>query len=604
MAGYFRNKSWRRSLRYKLVVTSVLCLLLPSLLTLWASDYLTRNIVRAQVVDNERKALELTDVYISGLFDNMIRISNSILFENDINISLKEIWQRSRSNQQDYAKDTLSAKYYINKKLENIAYAMDNVTIALMTTEGQYFTNTPNLDDAFKPSEIVHEPWMQRVKELPAFKVDWVGLIRRPHDSGRSGDPFSIAIARNLRMSTNETYAYLIVSIREDQLSQIFYHDSNERQETLLLDEQGTIIASKDTRKIGSPFVFSRKEMNPDSGIVQYDKEAFLLSRHSLPFGGYELVSLKPYKEAVNQIHTVYRLSFVIQIAAVLLFLILFIYMIRQFTKPVMKLGQVASQVEGGNLSIRSNIRGQDEIGHLGKMFDQMLESVEWMMAEVTREQTQKRKAELAMLQAQINPHFLFNILNSIRLRILMRGDHENAELLSSLSGLLRMTIQRDDECMPLHEELHIVEKYVELLNFRQLEKVDLEINAASDCLAVPIPRFLLQPIIENAYIHGLDQSAGRIRISARLTGTLLAIRIEDNGKGIAYEKLELLRQEMSRVRDASPSVQSAKLSSIGLSNVYERMYLLYGRQFKLSIDSKPGIGTMLQINVPIRISQ
>ena len=179
MAGFFQNKSWRRSLRYKLVVTSVLCLLLPSLLTLWASDYLTKNIVRAQVVDNERKSLELADVYISGLFDSMIRISNSILFENDINVSLKEIWQRSRSKQQDYAKDTLAAKYFIDDKLENIAYAMDNVYITLMTTEGQYFTSTLKLDDAFKPSDIENEPWMERLRDLPAFEVDWVGLIKR-----------------------------------------------------------------------------------------------------------------------------------------------------------------------------------------------------------------------------------------------------------------------------------------------------------------------------------------------------------------------------------------------------------------------------------------
>ncbi|MBW7454798.1 sensor histidine kinase [Paenibacillus sepulcri] len=599
MAGFFQNKSWRRSLRYKLVVTSVLCLLLPSLLTLWASDYLTKNIVRAQVVDNERKSLELADVYISGLFNSMIRISNSIMFENDINVSLKEIWQRSRSKQQDYAKDTLAAKYFIDDKLENIAYAMDNVYITLMTTEGQYFTSTLKLDDAFKPSDIENEPWMERLRDLPAFEVDWVGLIKRTPDSSRSGIPFSIAVARNLRMSSNETYAYLIVSIGEDQLSQIFRHDVG-RQETVLLDKQGMIIASKDSSKVGKPFRFSSKVQNPDSRLVEYENESFLLSRHSLSYGGYELASLKPYKEAVSQIHTVYRLSFAIQIAAVLLFLVLFIYMVRQFTKPVIKLGQVAARVEAGDLTIRSNIRGRDEIGHLGKMFDQMLESIEWMMAEVTMEQTQKRKAELAMLQAQINPHFLFNILNSIRLRILMKGDKENAELLSSLSGLLRMTIQRDNEFTPLHEELHIVKKYVELLNFRQSEKADLEINAASDCLAVPIPRFLLQPIIENAYIHGLNQNAGLIRISAHKSDKLLTIIIEDDGEGIAYEKLELLRHEMSRIRDIKPAAPSVKLSSIGISNVYERLYLIYGNQFRLTIDSKPGIGTVLQVMIPI----
>src|SRR5690606_4660412 len=114
------------------------------------------------------------------------------------------------------------------------------------------------------------------------------------------------------------------------------------------------------------------------------------------------------------------------------------------------KLSSVASQVNQGNLSVRSNIIGKDEIGKLGKSFDLMLDRVNHMIIQIKKEQEQKRKAELEMLQAQLNPHFLFNILNSIRMRILLKGDNENAELLSSLSSFLRMSINRNNEFISL----------------------------------------------------------------------------------------------------------------------------------------------------------
>lgn len=231
-----------------------------------------------------------------------------------------------------------------------------------------------------------------------------------------------------------------------------------------------------------------------------------------------------------------------------------------------------------------------------------MLDRVERMVVQIKEEQAEKRKAELAMLQSQINPHFLFNILNSIRLRIMMRGDEENAELLFSLSRLLRMTIQQRDEYTTLHDELHIVRSYVELLNFRQSEEVALDTECTSESLSVRIPRFLLQPVIENAYIHGLRQAGGRIVIRTRTQDHRLFIEIEDNGQGMDEATLNRLRAGLSSKLPGKEEMPPGRLAHIGMSNVYERLYLTYGSAFQITMDSRPGEGTTFRFVLPGQI--
>ncbi|MFD2330311.1 sensor histidine kinase [Cohnella sp. GCM10020058] len=610
----FIGRRFFHSLRGKLIMAALLCLLLPASFTLIAGDYLTQRIVKAQVVDNENKSLDLTEVYLSSLFDNMIRVSNGIMFDNNTKVALKENWQRYRLGQADPAQEALAAKE-IGQFLNSIASTIDNVYVTVLTVDGHYFTNYQfDLYGGLTPANFLRTSWLKSVDALPVYEIGWVGLVNQYTMDGKGNEPYLLTMARNLRLPyATDPYAYIVISIGESKLGEIFKHDLG-RQETMLLDADGRILASRNRQRIGQMFPFPEEVRRADAPLtVKYEGEQFLLSRHDLAYGGYRVVSLRPYKEAVSQLHSVSRLSFAVQIAATLVFLALFIYMLRQFTKPVVALGKAAGAVESGELAVRSGVRGSDEIGRLGKQFDQMLERIEDMIGEIRAEQMQKRKAELAMLQAQINPHFLFNILNSIRLRILLKGDEENGELLASLSGLLRQTIRRDGEFTSLHEELEVLRRYMELLNFRQQEKVSLIIEAASDTLAFRLPRFLLQPVIENAYIHGLRQESGTIVVKVvrcdkaepragpdtAAEAGLLRLVVRDDGVGMSQKTLERLRAELRSQRGASFEGAAGRLSGIGIANVYERLQLIYGERCSLTLDSEEGQGTMVVIEIP-----
>lgn len=592
-------RGWRLGFRNKLLVASLLCLLLPASITLYISNSYTEHILRSQVIQNERRSLEQESLYISNLLSNMVLVANYIQFDPGITLILKENWQRNKLHEPDTAKHILDFKE-VTDKLNSVTSMMEKTFVTVLTSDGQYYSNYAyaKLD----VGALLKQPWMEQARQQPAFELYWAGVLANYIPTAAPSSPQVLTIARNLKLSSDSTYATLIISIAESRISQIF-NDSRQGQETLLIAPDGTVLASRDKTRLGQPFaLMDAVKHSADSGFMDYRGEQYLLSSLEIPYGNYRIVSLAPYREAVSQISATHRWSSAVQIVSGAFFLLILVLLVRQFTKPVIRLDQVAARVDRGELGIRSGVRGYDEIGRLGKSFDHMLDRVERMIIQIKVEQAQKRKAELAMLQSQINPHFLFNILNSIRLRIIMRGDEENAELLFSLSRLLRMTIQQRDEYTTLHDELHIVRSYVELLNFRQSEEVTLDTDCTSESLGVKIPRFLLQPVIENAYIHGLHQESGRILIRTRTQDHRLLIEIEDNGQGMDEATLGRLRAELSSEWQEKEAMPSSRLAHIGMSNVYERLYLTYGAAFQITIDSLPGQGTTFRFGLPEEI--
>ncbi len=239
-------------------------------------------------------------------------------------------------------------------------------------------------------------------------------------------------------------------------------------------------------------------------------------------------------------------------------------------------------------------------MGRLSESFNHMLDRVNEMIYEITDTQERKRKAESDMLQAQINPHFLFNVLNSIRMKVLGKGDKESANMISSLSKLLRMTIDKNKETITFREEIQIVSDYINIMNMRQKEQVKVEIDVHEEANTLMIPRFILQPIIENSIIHGLNKRAGTIVVSTERRENQLVIIIEDNGQGMDEASLSQLKSRInhSNCTENIHETHNSGFSSLGLSNVYERMFITFGKSFTMDIKSLPGAGTKVILTI------
>ena len=416
---------------------------------------------------------------------------------------------------------------------------------------------------------------------------------------------YYITIVQTIKSFSSKPDGFLFVSLSEEQISHIFpEHQLN--HEYMLLDSHGTILSHIDTDRIGQTFAhFDQINKPSSSSIISVGHEKVMLLDRKLQISDWILVSMVPYQEAISKINAVQSTNIIVQAVFFILFLVILVSLVSQFTKPIFKLSRAVSKVEAGHLQYRTRMRGNDEIGQLGQSFDQMLDRIEDMIKQVTLEQAGKRKAELEMLQAQINPHFLFNVLNSIRLRIKLRGDGKNAALISSLSSLLRMTINRNNEFVTLHEEVETVGHYFELMNFRTNEAASIHIDIMPESALMEVPRFVIQPIIENSLIHGLHDHSGAIAIIARIENDRLQIQIKDTGRGMSEEELEKLHERLAPTKSTAVAAKKEEthkgLSGIGLKNVFERLKLIYGDEFQYFIESQLGQGTAITLKIPLR---
>lgn len=587
------------SFRYKLMAAAIVCVLIPAVATMIVSGYMTRDAVKEQAVENGQQSLQLVDGYVTSLFKSMLYVANYIHLDTDIKAILQERASGNLYTGPDQGYKDFYDRKSIATKIDNLSIAGEKFYVTILLPNGEFYANYAQAD--FNPQELLQAPWFGQLQQIQSLETLWVGTEPTGNRVDRAAHPYQISIARTIRSDANQIIGYTIITVFEDQVKELLLKLTS-HQEIMLLDREGMILSHKDPARIGTPFPMEVTAGGPD--IVEIDGEQFLVSEDTLDIAasGWKLIMLTPYQEAVAKINRIFDRVFIIQMLAFAVFLVLLVYLIRTFTQPLMRLAKLSKTVQRGNLEVRSRIRGPDEIGQLGQSFDQMLDYIRKMIHDITLEQAGKRKAELAMLQAQINPHFLFNVLNSIRMKVLKKGDQESAEMISSLSKLLRMTIDRDKAEITLHDEIEVVMDYMKLMNMRQKDKVNLELDVASEALLEKVPRFFLQPVIENAMIHGLQQIPGTIHLRVQGTEQLLTITVRDDGEGMGREVLERLRLSIrSGITGSADGEPRKGFSGIGLPNVFERLKMTYGEACRMDVDSLPGEGTTVTMMIPRR---
>ena len=260
-------------------------------------------------------------------------------------------------------------------------------------------------------------------------------------------------------------------------------------------------------------------------------------------------------------------------------------------TRPIKKLENTMHKVEEGDLSIRAEIAINNEIGHLSETFNSMVARIKQLMEQTVSAEEQKRQTEIKALQAQINPHFLYNTLDTI---IWMSASGKNEEVVkvtSALAHLFRTSVSKGDSLVPVAIEVQNIESYLTIQKMRYKDKLSYQIDIPRELLTLMTPKLILQPIVENAVYHGIKLQAdgGEIRIGARREDDMLVFTVEDSGVGMTPQQLENIF-----VRDDSND------RGIGVSNVNNRIKLLFGEQYGLRYASSPGRGTKVALCLPI----
>lgn len=297
------------------------------------------------------------------------------------------------------------------------------------------------------------------------------------------------------------------------------------------------------------------------------------------------LVFIEPYTEMMKPLQSIFFGT----LFGTILLLNFSVIVIDSIDRPMNALVKSFGDAARVNFAVTQSDESRDELGILNQAFNEICAEMREALNKVEKEQAEKRRAEIRMLQAQINPHFLFNTLDSLRFTSMMNNVPVVSDGLAALSHLLRSSILKDNSYTPLHSELQTVEDYLTLQRIRCCETIVLKTEISEEAAKASVMRLLLQPIVENAVIHGIKENVPlTIRLKAWVGEETLYISIIDDGKGFDQEKAG---------EDGVP--KSSKMSGIGLHNVKDRLYLSYKDRQSFSINSVQGQGTEVQMTMP-----
>ncbi|MFC5402197.1 cache domain-containing sensor histidine kinase [Cohnella soli] len=273
--------------------------------------------------------------------------------------------------------------------------------------------------------------------------------------------------------------------------------------------------------------------------------------------------------------------------------LLISIWLSHRLTKPIKVLQSDMKQVEKGNFDIQTKIEQMNEIGQLGRSFNVMVTRTKLLMEETILNQESKRKSELLLLQSQINPHFLYNTLDSIVWMAEQKQHEEVVLMTSALAKLFRASITKDQELVPIRVEVEHITNYLLIQKMRYNEDLDYTIDIDESIWGYKTLKILLQPLVENAIYHGIRKmygsDDGMITIRGKLSGDQIVFEVEDNGLGMTPEQLSQLR--LASVSEGD--------KGIGIRNVNERIKLFFGHEYGIQIRSEIEVGTCVTITIP-----
>lgn len=261
-------------------------------------------------------------------------------------------------------------------------------------------------------------------------------------------------------------------------------------------------------------------------------------------------------------------------------------------SKPIIRIIKDMRNIEMNNLLVTVNYDGRDELASLTASFNSMMDRLKRLMKKESDLQRMSHELELRAMQAEINPHFLYNTLEAINWMGRMNHIPKICDMTTMLADIMRYSISRREELVTLAEELEHVKKYLNIQKIRFEDKLSVMVDVQEDILNVCVPKLTLQPIVENAIVHGLSDhtGVGKVRIIGARSDGEVELKIEDNGCGMPAEKIKELIEKPGETRSGR---------SIGVSNVNMRIKLYFGERYGLSFMSVAGKGTRVTIRLP-----
>lgn len=576
-------------------ITAKLCLLLTTfiitisiVIAAWSIKD-TNKVVQAEMGKLNREILDEVADNISIFLSNIEEIGTNIVEDNKINsalaISKEDILNRTEEviNLEKYV-DVL-----LNEQVWKYGKYMKPDLYIVSENDFNFSTYSKN---KYTMESIKNETWYSEIVKANGKTV----LLSTFEDEEGIGPFKSIfRMGRSINnLITGDNLGVLIMDISEKMLFDRYNKIIKDGKNIYIVDLKGNIISNKDKRLIGKNYFEDIQygdyiEENEWYSVIKRDNANYIKLESTLDKYGWSIIEEIPsnvIKQPIKQITE----KFILTLTLVIVVSFIIIYKLSIWiTKPVINMKNTMKQVMDGNLNLKIEVDRNDEIGSLEESFNNMIKWLEESIEEIKEQEKQKRIAELSFLQAQINPHFLYNTLSGVRFLVSMNKNEEAEEMIFKFTKLLRNILPKASELISLNEEIEIVIDYIELQKIRYPNLFKVDIFIQESIKSIKVPALILQPVVENAIFYSIDNEGkkGKIRIIGYSEEEKIIIEVIDNGKGMSNRQIN----DVFKNKEA--------MNRVGLINVHERIQLNYGKMYGIEIISEKGKGTRIRYILP-----
>ncbi|MEW9050823.1 MAG: histidine kinase [Neobacillus sp.] len=412
-------------------------------------------------------------------------------------------------------------------------------------------------------------------------------------------------IIRNI--PSDELLGFLSIDVNLSRINQIAVRAFTKDIEDLyIMNEKGVYIYSSNEAEIGTLnkekwFQSVKKQTQLGKGLEWKDSQfsgVIVHEKFSAPYENWYIVKRIPYDVLYQGARETAYINILIGLITLIFVIFATLYVSFKITAPVKVLIANMKKVEKGEFEADFDSLGNDEIGMLGRHFKLMIEKINELIVREYKLEIENKSSQLRVLHSQINPHFLYNALQSIGTLALKSGAVKVYSLLTSLSMIMRYSMNMKEDIVSIKAELKHVQSYLSLQKQRFDEQFEFELNVEKEVEEILVPKMILQPIVENCFKHGFDQQLqnANILIDVKLTNDdMVCIIVKDNGTGVTEERLEAIKHEL---QSGKPS-ENGQRESIGLKNIFDRLQIYYDQQAKLFVSGSLTEGFAVTIMIP-----
>ncbi|MFH5779878.1 sensor histidine kinase [Heyndrickxia oleronia] len=543
-----------------------------------------------------------TKEYQLQLADQMNRNLNRYIKEMQI-ISLSPLYDQDVLNtlknhqvmKEGASLPPASERVKIWRYISSLIHMRDEIKgIHILANDGTVFSNLDSNTVLLKVFDNKSE-W---IKEIRQADGGWIILpLHQPnYYINRKENVFSVA--RLIRdPATQKSLGIIKIDLKQELFKEIL---SNTQANSFIyiVDKHNRSIYPNNTRKMISDSLLLQIDKGKRDNYTKtiMDGQSYMMVANTSSYSGIKVIMLTPRSEIFSEVNHLQKVLVLVVLLGMIISSLLGVILSKPLVGSIHKLRTSMREVEKGNLSQRVQIESGDEIGELGKGFNHMVNEIDRLVTEVYKTNLREKEAEIRALQSQLNPHFLYNTLESINMLAITQGSLDVSDMVSSLGKLMRYTIDHSSKLVTLGEEISFIHSYVMIQKVRIGEKLQYREEIDPSLLDISIPKLILQPLVENAIIHGISAQGGTIFIRGYRKEQKLYLIVSDNGQGVSSKKLKDLYESIN-----SPvPIASKKYHGIALPNIHERIQLLYGRQYGIEIQSEVNKGFTIQVVLPL----